>query len=99
MPAPRNGVAESMQPSLRIECWTVGRGKDDARSSDGGADRAGTRDAHADGAYLRGRNLLRVKRDQESLKSALALFDAAIQRDPRFALALTGDRKSTRLNS
>jgi serine/threonine-protein kinase len=41
-------------------------------------------------AYLRGRNLLRVKRDPESLKSALALFDAAIQHDPRFALALTG---------
>jgi serine/threonine protein kinase/TolB-like protein len=41
-------------------------------------------------AYLRGRNLLRVKRDRESLQSALALFDAAIQHDPRFALALTG---------
>ena len=41
-------------------------------------------------AYLRGRNLLRVKRDAESLKSALALFDTAIQRDPRFSLALTG---------
>ncbi|MGD0870875.1 MAG: tetratricopeptide repeat protein [Bryobacteraceae bacterium] len=41
-------------------------------------------------AYLRGRNLLRVKRDPESLKSALALFDTAIQRDPRFALALAG---------
>jgi serine/threonine protein kinase/TolB-like protein len=41
-------------------------------------------------AYLKGRNLLRVKRDPESLKSALTLFDTAIQRDPRFALALTG---------
>jgi tetratricopeptide (TPR) repeat protein/TolB-like protein len=41
-------------------------------------------------AYLRGRNLLRVKRDQENLKSALALFDTAIRHDPRFALALTG---------
>jgi serine/threonine-protein kinase len=41
-------------------------------------------------AYLRGRNLVRVKRDPESLKSALALFDSAIQHDPRFALALTG---------
>ncbi|MGA3018526.1 MAG: tetratricopeptide repeat protein [Bryobacteraceae bacterium] len=41
-------------------------------------------------AYLKGRNLVRVKRDQESLKSALALFDTAIQHDPRFALALTG---------
>ena len=41
-------------------------------------------------AYLRGRNLLRVKRDPDSLKSALDLFDKAIQGDPRFALALTG---------
>src|SRR5271157_80024 len=41
-------------------------------------------------AYLRGRNLVRVKRDPENLKSALAFFDTAIQRDPRFALAFTG---------
>jgi tetratricopeptide (TPR) repeat protein/TolB-like protein len=41
-------------------------------------------------AYLRGRNLLRVKRDPDSLKSALDLFDQAIQHDPRFALALAG---------
>jgi serine/threonine protein kinase/TolB-like protein len=41
-------------------------------------------------AYLRGRNLVRVKRDPESLKSALDLFDTAIRHDPRFALALTG---------
>ncbi len=41
-------------------------------------------------AYLRGRTLVRIKRDPESLKSALALFDTAIQRDPRFALALAG---------
>jgi tetratricopeptide (TPR) repeat protein len=41
-------------------------------------------------AYLRGRNLLRSKRDAASLKSALNFFDKAIQHDPRFALALTG---------
>ncbi len=41
-------------------------------------------------AYLRGRNLLRVKRDPDSLKTSLDFFDKAIQRDPRFALALAG---------
>ncbi|MGO9228110.1 MAG: protein kinase domain-containing protein [Bryobacteraceae bacterium] len=41
-------------------------------------------------AYLRGRNLLRVKRDPDSLKTALDFFDKAIQGDPRFALALAG---------
>jgi len=41
-------------------------------------------------SYLRGRNLLRVKRDPDSLNSALDFFEKAIQADPHFALALAG---------
>jgi tetratricopeptide (TPR) repeat protein len=40
--------------------------------------------------YLRGRTLLRGKRTAETMTKALALFEEAIKRDPRFAQAFTG---------
>jgi eukaryotic-like serine/threonine-protein kinase len=40
--------------------------------------------------YLRGRTLLRGKRTSETVTEALGLFEEAIKRDPRFALAFTG---------
>jgi serine/threonine protein kinase/tetratricopeptide (TPR) repeat protein len=40
--------------------------------------------------YLKGRNIMRGKRDVKSAQSAVDLFDQAIQKDPRFALAYAG---------
>lgn len=40
--------------------------------------------------YLKGRNILRGKRDVERVKSAAGLFEQATRKDPSFALAYSG---------
>ena len=47
VPASWDGVAESVQPTLRIQSRTIRRGKDDAGSSNRGADRTSPRNTHA----------------------------------------------------
>ncbi len=49
-----------------------------------------TDDVTAFGSYLEGRNLLRAKRNEANLTSALKQFEAAAAKDPNFALAYTG---------
>src|SRR6267154_2026607 len=49
MPPAGNGVAEGVDAAARIERRPISRGKNDAGSADGGADRSGHDDAHAGG--------------------------------------------------
>ncbi len=49
-----------------------------------------TTDAAAYDLYLRAQNSVATKRDPESLKQALALFQRAADKDPSFALAFAG---------
>src|ERR1700730_326655 len=67
VPTSGNGVAKSVQPSLRIECRMIGRGKDHAGGPDGCTDCACARNAHADGA---GRLIARTRNDWRSNSQA-----------------------------
>jgi adenylate cyclase len=49
-----------------------------------------TRDLEAYSQYLHGRQLLGAKGSEESVRTALALFEAAVARDPNFARARVG---------
>ncbi|HKW97150.1 MAG TPA: protein kinase [Bryobacteraceae bacterium] len=49
-----------------------------------------TSDVAAYELYLKGRNLVRTKRDRKTVDAALGLYDQAIKKDNRFALAYAG---------
>lgn len=76
--AVQSGIAQSVADGLQIKLM----GDDVAALS-----RGGTANPQAFDAFLRGRKLFDASAGEASFKQSLALFDAAIAADPRFAAA------------